>query len=408
MAVTSEKPASTHAARTGAVSDAVPRRLAAGDGLRAIAALSVLFFHASISTLIWKLGQGSVNSEASAHNFKPLFGVLAPLFVNTRAGIFIFFALSGYLLSRSFLSWWVIDTPMPSVARYFRNRALRIIPAFWVLATVFITWDRVWGVGWGHLLAVYGFAQNYYPSEAGGAIGQAWTLDIEVSFYILIPLVAGIALMIRRRPRTPQRRLAVVLALLLAAYVGSLYCKHLAGNPPDLTYNIADYLFAFIPGVALAAAEPLAAPKLRAWRHGRAVAWVTLAASLAVFGLFCSFGVTHFGVRVVLISLACGLLLGAPLTLQWATGGSWRLLDNRVMRWLGERSYGIYLIHLGLMTHVLARFGHSHGLKVTFVLLLVGVTAVTLVAADLLWRFVEHPALQRRLPWRQAEFAPAS
>jgi peptidoglycan/LPS O-acetylase OafA/YrhL len=40
------------------------------------------------------------------------------------------------------------------------------------------------------------------------------------------------------------------------------------------------------------------------------------------------------------------------------------------------------------------------------VLSLLGVTFATLLAADVLWRAVERPALQRRLPWRQAEFAP--
>jgi peptidoglycan/LPS O-acetylase OafA/YrhL len=81
------------------------------------------------------------------------------------------------------------------------------------------------------------------------------------------------------------------------------------------------------------------------------------------------------------------------------------VLDNRVIRWLGVRSYGIYLIHLGLMTHVLARFGHGHSVKTTFALLLVGVLIATLIAAELLWRLVERPALELRLPWRQAEFA---
>ncbi len=269
MAAISETPSSPSPAVHGAVSDAVPRRLAAGDGLRAIAALSVLVFHAAIATLLWKLGHGSVNGEGTPHQFEPIFGPLAPLFVNMRAGIYIFFALSGYLLTRSFLSWWEMDTPMPSVKRYARNRALRIIPAFWVVAAIYITWDHLWGVGWRGLLAVFGFSSNYYSTEAANAVGQAWTLDIEVAFYILIPIVAGVALLLGRKPSTPQRRLAFVLGLLLLAYAGSLYCKHLAGNPIDLTYNLADYLFAFVPGIALAAAEPLAAPKLRAWRHGR-------------------------------------------------------------------------------------------------------------------------------------------
>src|ERR1700688_4347848 len=85
------------------VSGAVPRRFAAGDPLRALAAMLVLVFHAGIATLLWKLGHGSVNGEGTPGQFRPIFGPLAPEFVNMRAGIYIFFALSGYLLSRAFL-----------------------------------------------------------------------------------------------------------------------------------------------------------------------------------------------------------------------------------------------------------------------------------------------------------------
>ncbi len=119
------------AQRNGRVSDAVPRRFAAGDGLRALAALFVLVFHAAIATLQWTLGGGSVNGEASPQQFRPIFGFLAPEFVSMRSGIYIFFALSGYLLTRPFLASYLVGTPMPSIPRYFRNRALRIIPAFW-------------------------------------------------------------------------------------------------------------------------------------------------------------------------------------------------------------------------------------------------------------------------------------
>jgi peptidoglycan/LPS O-acetylase OafA/YrhL len=393
----------------GGVSEAVPRRFTAGDPLRAIAAMSVLVFHAAIATLLWKLGTGAVNGEGSPGQFRPIFGPLAAVFVNMRAGIYIFFALSGYLLARSFLAAYEVGSPFPSISRYFRNRALRIIPAFWVVTAIYVIWGRGDnGGGVSGLAAVFGFAQNYHWTPSASLIGQAWTLDIEVAFYIVLPLAALLAMAVKRRvPGTPRTRLVTILLVLLATYVVSLYFKHLAGNPINLTYNIADYLFAFVPGIALAAIEPYAAPRLRGRSSGRTWSWVLLAACIALLAVFISLPIRDHGLRLVFITLGCGALVAAPLTLQWSTGGCWRVLDNRVMDWLGKRSYGIYLIHLGLMTHVLARFGHSHGVKTTFVLLLVGVTAVTLVAADLLWRYVERPALERRLPWRQVEFKPA-
>lgn len=390
------------------ISDAVPRRFTAGDALRGIAAMLVLVFHACTSTLYWKFGRNAISGEDPTP-FHPLFGKFAPEFVNTRAGIYIFFVLSGYLLTRPFLAAYLLDTPRPSIPRYFRNRALRIIPAFWVVATVYLIWDRLHpGGGFLGTLAVYGFAQNYYSTASAEMVGQAWTLDIEVAFYILIPIAAMIALASRRRMRTtPAIRLAIVLVVLAVLYALSLYFKHEAGSPSNVSYNIAQYLFAFIPGIALGAIEPFAAPRLRGTQAGRIWAWGLLALCVILLSVYVSVPSTDDNTRLILVTIGCGALLAAPLALQWTTGGCWRVFDNRVIRWLGVRSYGIYLIHLGLMTHVLARLGHGHSLKTTFVLLLVGVLIATLLAAELLWRFVERPALELRLPWRQAEFVGA-
>jgi peptidoglycan/LPS O-acetylase OafA/YrhL len=403
-------PRSTNRALPRAVSDAVPRQFAAGDALRAIAALLVLVFHVAIEALVWKHTRGFVFSSEGAAGYRPLAGVFATPLMVVRTGIYIFFALSGYLLTRGFLASYTHGTPRPSISRYLRNRALRIVPAFWVITTVFIVWQRGWvGSGVDGVLAIYGFMQNYHWSHAALSMPQAWTLDLEVAFYVLIPLVALLALTLLKRVRaTPGQRLAIVLVVLLVAYAASLAFKHLAGSPLWFTYNIVEYLFAFIPGVALAAIEPFAAPRLRAARRGALWAWGALAVSAGLIATFVLLPVTQVNLRLICVTLGCGALLAAPLALQWATGGCWRVLDNRVMHWLGERSYGIYLIHLTLLGHLLERIGHDHGLRETFALLLLAGTAATLLGADLSWRLIERPALQRRLPWRRAEFEHAT
>jgi peptidoglycan/LPS O-acetylase OafA/YrhL len=393
--------------------DAVPRRFESGDGLRGVAAMFVLVFHVAYLSLASKGFAVAADGEATNGQFRPLFGRLAPEFVSMRAAIYIFFALSGYLLSRPFLSAYLVGTPQPSISRYFRNRALRIIPAFWVVASAYLVWEGLPpGATAGGVAAVYGFAQNYYSNPAAHLIGQAWTLDIEVAFYVALPVVALLVLAARRRfASSSRRRLVIVLVTLLAAYVASLVLRQRGGihfQPGlNLTYNLADFMFAFIPGVALAAIEPFAAPSLRASGAAAGRRWSRglLLICLVLLGVFVSLPANEYTLRRIFVTIACGTLLATLLARQWSTGRSSRALDNRAMRWLGERSYGIYLIHFGLIAHVLSAVGHRHGVEVTFVLTLAGVTVASLGAADLLWRLVERPALRRRLPWRQAEFA---
>ncbi len=368
--------------------------------------MSVLVYHAALETLVWKgqLDPLGVDAEGAPDQFNALSSTFAPELAAMRTGIFVFFVLSGYLLTRTFIASFTLDTPRPSIPRYFRNRALRIIPAFWVVTTVYVIWNHAGGAG--GLAAVYAFAQNYHWTQAAEVMPQAWTLDIEMAFYILIPIAA--LAFLAARPRlsvTATRRLAIVLVALLAGYILSLASKHHVGVNPHNAYNLANYLFAFIPGVALAAVEPFAAPRLRNSRSGAMWAWGSLALCVLALGAFLSIDSTRVGLRLVLITLGCGALVAAPLMLQWSTGDCWRILDNRPMHWLGERSYGIYLIHLGLMVHVLSHIGGARSVRETFVLLVIVATALTLLGADLLWRIVERPALQRRLPWRQAEFA---
>src|SRR6058998_2066237 len=94
-------------------------RLREVEGLRAVAASSIVVFHvwifSSPAILDWNLG--------------PLTAFVSPL----QSGVTLFFVLSGFLLYRPIAAALLDATTAPSAWRYLRNRALRILPAYWVI-----------------------------------------------------------------------------------------------------------------------------------------------------------------------------------------------------------------------------------------------------------------------------------
>jgi peptidoglycan/LPS O-acetylase OafA/YrhL len=164
-------------------------------------------------------------------------------------------------------------------------------------------------------------------------------------------------------------------------------------------------LFAFVPGIALAALELRVPAWIRA--HGRGLAIALLPASLACFVAYAATDVGSNAARAFLAAAGAGALVAAPLVRQWSRGNAWRALDNGTMDWLGARSYSIYLVHyaIGLELVSLAReagsawaaFGITLGLDLV----------LSLIAAALVFRFVERPFLRLR-SGRRPRFAAAS
>ena len=145
-------------------------RVIALDALRAIAALMVFTHHMT---------------------FSGIFGPLEPLTLGASGGVFLFFTLSGYLLFEPFLRGPV------DLRAYFTHRLLRIMPAY-VVALVglsVLSGDTSFtGAPATYLL----FLQNYDQRLFMGFMAPAWTLVLEVVFYLSLPLIA--VLLARLRP----------------------------------------------------------------------------------------------------------------------------------------------------------------------------------------------------------------
>src|SRR4051794_11602732 len=191
------------------------------DSLRAIAALSVLVTHTAFL------------SGANA------FGWYGAYTARLDVGVTVFFVISGFLLYRPFVAARLDGRPGPRVRDYARRRVLRIFPAYWLALTVLAIWPGLIGVWSGHWWAYYGLVQNYFGPWIIGGIGATWSLCVEMSFYIALPLLAwGMLRLLPRRTREQRVRTELAMLLTLSAVSiavraisdGTLWHNTLIGN----------------------------------------------------------------------------------------------------------------------------------------------------------------------------------
>lgn len=400
------------------VKPAFARRLAGIEGLRAAAIASVFVFH------VWLVspprGQPFRFGWLSKHAFVPL-----------QNGVTLFFVLSGFLLFLPFVAAALRDQPRPEFGAYLRNRALRILPAYWVillLTAVVLETARVYhghaaAIGAVHnasLLAQNGLLiQNYRPASLGTGIVPAWSLAIEVAFYLALPLLVVAAFgLARRASRQRQRVAAMLLPAALMAIIGVAGCVF--GPSGGVIYgqtwsgvwrlSILTHSQLFAPGLALAVARvEYQEGRLRLpywWRPAAAVAGVLIA--VIAVDLRVNRTITAWA-EVGLIAIASGLLL-ALVVLPPAHRHS-RLvggLDSPIPIGIGLISYSVYLWHVPVMLWL-----RGHGLTSGrgpggFVLNLALAATVTGALSWATYRLVEKPALKLKAHSRAARDKLAS
>lgn len=378
------------------------------DAMRAIAALAIVVTHAS--------GVTNFNTDNWFGHFP----------ARLNLGVTIFFLLSGFLLYRPFVAARREGRPPIATRAFLRRRALRIVPAYWVALTLLAIYPGVPGFS-DHWWRFYTFTQIYWKDSIVQGIGPAWTLCIEVTFYLALPFLA--AAIARRRPSvTGEVGILLAAAACVIAFRWVIQGYTAEFSDWRILHNtLLSYFDWFAYGMILAVLSV-------AW-HGREAGspvlvtiirrpWLPWLAALAVFvfvalGLNLSRGffVTYtqwnfFGEHVGYAAVAFLLLLPAIFG-DWAGGWPRKLLAWPVLGWLGLVSYGIFLWHstimLDLNTHDAQNWLPGSG----FLSLLIPTLAITIPIAAISYYVVEKPALRfkdrRRGPQAadRADSAPA-
>lgn len=354
------------------------RGFLAGDALRGVALVCVVGFHL-VATVAVELGVGRAW----------LIGVPGAL---AFFSVYVFFALSGYLLGLPFLRATITGGRLPAPVPYLRNRALRILPAYVLLmAATLVLFGRN-GSSWSGVAIHVGFGQVYEPVRFTEVSPHTWTLANEVVFYLALPLVLLPLGAVLRGRGSPVSRALGIAAGLVVAFAASVGWQAHHPDSPELLQPPGN-AFAFVAGLLVATLEPIVRPRVTA----ATPRWPLLVAAAAGFAAWATTRPHLLGTLGA--GVACAAVLAAPLVLQWGTGGCWRALDNRVLNWLGARSYSIYLWHVPVFMGV-GGLVRKVGLGATEALLASPIrVGLALAVGAISYRFVEVPGFELRRRW---------
>ncbi|PWQ99569.1 acyltransferase family protein [Leucothrix arctica] len=330
------------------------------DGLRALAVVPVVLFHAGITG-----------------------------FSGGFVGVDIFFVISGYLITSIILSEQQKDSF--TLASFYERRARRILPAlmFVVLISVIAAWYLLLPtelVDYGKsLISVGVFASNilfWQESDYFAATSEfipllhTWSLAVEEQFYLVFPLfmMATIAWLKRSR----------VLVLTALAVVSLLYCEWAWRHTPEANFFLApSRAWELLAGVFCAFYL----------QHSRTISF-GLKQVASVIGLFMTLFSIFFFTKAIPFPSFYALVpvVGTVLIILFAEGNTWvgRLLSLPVFVGIGLVSYSAYLWHQPLF--VFARISSYEELAP---LLLVGLSVLAFVLAYISWRWVEKPFRNR-------------
>jgi peptidoglycan/LPS O-acetylase OafA/YrhL len=338
------------------------------DGIRAVAVIAVLCYHANSP---WALG-----------------GFL---------GVETFFVLSGFLITSLLLVEWQ-ETGRIDLRNFWLRRARRLLPAVWLLLlllpvlAIFFARDALprlkedipaalfYITNWVYIVREVPYFEAFGRPPL---LQQLWSLAVEEQFYLLWPLILLVLLWTLKNHRFRLLSAFLVLTAASTLWMAGLYSP--GADPLRIYYGTDTRAAGFLVGAILALLwSPRVERKIVRLGLSELLGWIGLAAVLFLYNQLNEFQSFLYRGGILLTALASAfLIIGASNRDTWIS----KILETPLLRWIGSRSYSIYLWHWPIF--MLTRPGLDVDLPEGLVRL--GQIAITFGLAELSYRWIETP-----------------
>lgn len=351
------------------------------DGLRFVAVLLVVLSHISIYLLQYSQG----NSDAI------LTEPVAIEFERFGAGISIFFVISGFILAVPFAEQYIFNQQPVNIKRYYLRRLTRLEPPYIiVLCALFVVtiffFQTEFSDALQHFFASLFYVHNIIYDRRSTINPVAWTLEIEVQFYLLMPLLAKIFSLKNHTLRRVILIVAVFASSWLYGHNQSIFQQY------HLDISLFTYLHVFLTGILLADIYVVNKELIKAGKNY----------FFDVFGMIALIAIIQYTdfrdlmiSTIVLLSyfvLFVALFRGKILN---------RFFTATPVIIIGGMCYSIYLLHYAIiylfMNYVTGRFitnDYHTDLLIQCIILL----PIVLIISSIFFAFFERPFMNRDWP----------
>jgi peptidoglycan/LPS O-acetylase OafA/YrhL len=301
-------------------------------------------------------------------------------------GVGLFFVISGFILSLPFAKWRLNKEKKVSLKRYYLRRLTRLEPPY-IIALIIFFIANVWVLqkySFENLLPHFFVSATYLHTiiyhSFSSILPVAWSLEVEVQFYVLAPLF----FLIFAIPSNLVRRVIFLLVIVAGSYYWFDYWR---------ISNVFTFLNVFFIGLLLADLYCTDTILIKGKVSGLTIGIISLAGFLFIPSIYSDAGGLHFGIGY-LVKLVCMFFL-----FQSVLNNTYmkKLFSAEIIIIIGGMCYSIYLLHFAIISaagSILLKANISVTSKLYFPLFAIALIVLVLLISSVFFLLIEKPFMR--------------